>query len=121
GRGSSYIPDVASTTVAELTSAGRLTATTDFAVISSLDTVNICVPTPLRKTKDPDLSYIVAAVEAIAAHLHPGLLVVLESTTYPGTTEEVVQPLLERAGLKDGVDFFLAFFSERVGLVKDRC
>ena len=114
GRGSSYIPDVASTTVAELTSAGRLTATTDFAVISSLDTVNICVPTPLRKTKDPDLSYIVAAVEAIAAHLHPGLLVVLESTTYPGTTEEVVQPLLEQSGLKAGVDFFLAFSPERV-------
>ena len=79
-----------------------------------LDTINICVPTPLRKTKDPDMSYIVSAVEAIAAHLHPGMLVVLESTTYPGTTDEVVQPMLERSGLKAGVDFFLAFSPERV-------
>jgi UDP-N-acetyl-D-glucosamine dehydrogenase len=113
-RGASYVPDVPSSAVAELTAAGRLTATADFAVISTLDTVNICVPTPLRKTKDPDMSYIVAAVEAIAAHLQPGMLVVLESTTYPGTTEEVVQPLLERGGLKAGVDFFLAFSPERV-------
>jgi UDP-N-acetyl-D-glucosamine dehydrogenase len=105
---------VPSTVVAELTAAGRLSATTDLAVISSLDTVNICVPTPLRKTKDPDMSYIVSAVEAIAAHLRPGMLVVLESTTYPGTTEELVQPLLEREGLKAGVDFFLAFSPERV-------
>ena len=94
--------------------AGRLTATTDFAAVAQLDTVNICVPTPLRKTKDPDMSYIVSAVEAIAAHLHPGILVILESTTYPGTTEELVQPLLERTGLKAGVDFFLAFSPERV-------
>ena len=94
--------------------AGRLSATTDFSVVADLDTINICVPTPLRKTKDPDMSYIVSAVEAIAAHLHPGMLVVLESTTYPGTTEEVVQPLLERGGLKAGVDFFLAFSPERV-------
>ena len=113
-RGASYVPDVPSTTVAELTATGRLAATTDFEVISSLDTVNICVPTPLRKTKDPDMSYIVSAVEAIAAHLHPGMLVVLESTTYPGTTEELVQPLLERGGLTAGVDFFLAFSPERV-------
>src|SRR5207245_164845 len=113
-RGASYSPAVASKAVADLTGAGRLTATGDFAVISTLDTVNICVPTPLRKTKDPDMSYIVAAVEGIAAHLHPGMLVVLESTTYPGTTEEVVQPLLERGGLKAGVDFFLAFSPERV-------
>ena len=112
--GKSYIPDVRSADLAELTSAGRLRATTDFAVVADLDTINICVPTPLRKSKDPDMSYIVSAVEAIAAHLHPGLLVVLESTTYPGTTEEVVQPLLERGGLKAGVDFFLAFSPERV-------
>ena len=79
-----------------------------------LDTINICVPTPLRKTKDPDMSYIVSAVEAIAKHLHPGMLVVLESTTYPGTTDEVVQPMLEASGLKAGVDFFLAFSPERV-------
>jgi len=113
-RGESYIPDVSSADVASLVASGRLQATTDFSVIKELDTINICVPTPLRKTKDPDMSYVVSAVESIAAHLHPGLLVVLESTTYPGTTEEVVQPLLERAGLKAGVDFFLAFSPERV-------
>jgi UDP-N-acetyl-D-glucosamine dehydrogenase len=112
--GESYIPDVPSADMQALLGEGRLTATTDFSVVAGLDTINICVPTPLRKTKDPDMSYIVSAVEAIAAHLHPGMLVVLESTTYPGTTEEVVQPLLERAGLKAGVDFFLAFSPERV-------
>ena len=112
--GRSYIPDVATEDVARFRSAGLLDATTDFAVVSELDTINICVPTPLRKTKDPDMSYIVSAVEAIAEHLHPGMLVVLESTTYPGTTEEVVQPMLEATGLKAGVDFFLAFSPERV-------
>jgi UDP-N-acetyl-D-glucosamine dehydrogenase len=113
-RGESYIPDVPTADVAELTASRRLLATTDFAVVAELDTINICVPTPLRKTKDPDMSYIVSAVEAIALHLHAGMLVILESTTYPGTTEEVVQPLLERTGLKAGVDFFLAFSPERV-------
>ena len=113
-RGESYIPDVRSADVQELLASGRLSATTDFSVVAGLDTVNICVPTPLRKTKDPDMSYIVSAVEAIAVHLHAGMLVVLESTTYPGTTEEVVQPLLEQRGLKAGVDFFLAFSPERV-------
>jgi UDP-N-acetyl-D-glucosamine dehydrogenase len=113
-RGQSYIPDVPSADIATLVVAGRLHATTDFRVVRNLDTVNICVPTPLRKTKDPDMSYIVSAVEAIAEHLHPGMLIVLESTTYPGTTEEVVQPLLERSGLKAGRDFFLAFSPERV-------
>jgi len=112
--GGSYIPDVPSSVVAELTASGQLTATSDFSEIATLDTVNICVPTPLRKTKDPDLSYIAAAVDAIAGHLHRGMLVVLESTTYPGTTEEVVQTRLERGGLKAGVDFFLAFSPERV-------
>ena len=113
-RGESYIPDVRSADLQELLASGRLSATTDFSVVAGLDTVNICVPTPLRKTKDPDMSYIVSAVEAIAVHLHAGMLVVLESTTYPGTTEEVVQPLLEQGGLKAGVDFFLAFSPERV-------
>jgi UDP-N-acetyl-D-glucosamine dehydrogenase len=113
-RGESYIPDVPSADVAELVAAGRLHATRDFSAIGSLDTVNICVPTPLRKTKDPDMSFIVSAVEAVAEHLHPGMLIVLESTTYPGTTEELVQPMLERTGLKAGVDFFLAFSPERV-------
>jgi UDP-N-acetyl-D-glucosamine dehydrogenase len=113
-RGESYIPDVAPADVASLHAQKRLSATSDFSVVATLDTINICVPTPLRKTKDPDMSYIVSAVEAIAAHLHPGLLVILESTTYPGTTEELVQPLLEQSGLKAGVDFFLAFSPERV-------
>jgi UDP-N-acetyl-D-glucosamine dehydrogenase len=112
--GRSYIPDVPTADVGALTTAGTLDATTDFAVVAQLDTINICVPTPLRKTKDPDMSYIVSAVEAIAQHLHPGMLIVLESTTYPGTTDEVVQPLLEATGLKAGVDFFLAFSPERV-------
>src|SRR6476659_10155549 len=112
--GRSYIPDVATEDVARFRSAGLLDATTDFAVVTELDTINICVPTPLRKTKDPDMSYIVSAAESIASHLHPGMLVVLESTTYPGTTEEVVQPLLEANGLRAGRDFFLAFSPERV-------
>ena len=112
--GRSYIPDVTTADVEALHKAGKLDATTDFAIVKELDTINICVPTPLRKTKDPDMSYIVSAVEAIAKHLHPGMLIVLESTTYPGTTDEVVQPLLEATGLKAGVDFFIAFSPERV-------
>jgi UDP-N-acetyl-D-glucosamine dehydrogenase len=113
-RGESYIQDVPAKDVATFQKAGKLSATTDAAVIKTLDTVNICVPTPLRKTKDPDLSYVVSAVEMIAAHLNPGMLVVLESTTYPGTTDEVVRPILERQGLVAGRDFFLAFSPERV-------
>jgi UDP-N-acetyl-D-glucosamine dehydrogenase len=112
--GVSYIPDVPTSDVAALTMSGLLDATNDFAIVAELDTVNICVPTPLRKTKDPDMSFIVSAAESIAKYLHPGMLIVLESTTYPGTTEEVLQPLLERSGLKAGVDFFLAFSPERV-------
>jgi UDP-N-acetyl-D-glucosamine dehydrogenase len=112
--GRSYIPDVPGADIARFVEDGRLSATDDFAVVAELDTVNICVPTPLRKTKDPDMSYVASAVEGIARHLHPGLLVVLESTTYPGTTVEFVQPLLEAGGLKAGVDFFLAFSPERV-------
>jgi UDP-N-acetyl-D-glucosamine dehydrogenase len=112
--GRSYIPDVATADVKALKDAGKLDATTDFSIVKELDTINICVPTPLRKTKDPDMSYIVSAVEAIAKHLHPGMLIILESTTYPGTTDEVVQPLLEETGLKAGVDFFIAFSPERV-------
>ena len=112
--GRSYIPDVPTADVLALTQAGTLDATADFSIVKELDTINICVPTPLRKTKDPDMSYIVSAVEAIARHLHPGMLIVLESTTYPGTTDEVVQPILEATGLKAGVDFFIAFSPERV-------
>jgi UDP-N-acetyl-D-glucosamine dehydrogenase len=113
-RGESYIQDVPSEAVARLVSSGRLSATVDPGATKDLDTINICVPTPLRKTKDPDLSFIVASTEAITGHLHPGMLVVLESTTYPGTTEEVVMSILERTGLKAGQDFFLAFSPERV-------
>ncbi len=112
--GRSYIPDVQTSDVLVLQRAGKLDATTDFAIVKDLDTINICVPTPLRKTKDPDMSYIVSAVEAVAKYLHPGMLIILESTTYPGTTDEVMQPLLEATGLKAGVDFFIAFSPERV-------
>jgi UDP-N-acetyl-D-glucosamine dehydrogenase len=113
-QGRSYIPDVQTAQVAGLVKAKKLTATTDFSVIRSLDTVNICVPTPLRKTKDPDMSYVVSAAEQIAKYLHPGMLIVLESTTYPGTTAELLQPMFEATGLKAGKDFFLAFSPERV-------
>ena len=106
--------DVSRADVEALIASGRLTATTDFTQLAGLDSVNICVPTPLRKTKDPDLSYIVAAVGEIAGHLHAGQLVVLESTTYPGTVEEVVRPMLEKSGMRGGEDFFLAFSPERV-------
>jgi UDP-N-acetyl-D-glucosamine dehydrogenase len=112
--GTSYIQDVPGADVARLVAAGRLRATADFSEIARLDTVNICVPTPLRKTKDPDVSYMVAAVTAVAQYLHPGMLVILESTTYPGTTEELARPILEAGGLKAGRDFFLAFSPERV-------
>jgi UDP-N-acetyl-D-glucosamine dehydrogenase len=112
--GRSYIDDVASADVERLHAAGLLTASLDFDVLHELDTVNICVPTPLRKTKDPDLSFIVAATEQIATRLRPGMLVILESTTYPGTTDELVLPILERRGLRGGKDFFLAFSPERI-------
>ncbi len=112
--GESYIQDVPSSEVAELVKAGRLDATTDFGVVRDLDTINICVPTPLRKTKDPDMSYIVSASEEVAKYFHPGLLVILESTTYPGTTDELLLPTFEKNGLKVGEDFFLCFSPERV-------
>jgi len=112
--GDSYIGDVPSATMGPLVKRGLLKATTDFSVIRELDTINICVPTPLRKTKDPDMSYIVAATQEIAQYFHPGILVILESTTYPGTTDELVLPMLEKSGLKVGEDFFLCFSPERV-------
>ena len=112
--GNSYIADIATSELKTLVEAGRLRATTDFSVISELDTVNICVPTPLRKTKDPDMSYIVAATQEIARYFHRGMLIILESTTYPGTTDELVLPMLEKSGLKVGEDFFLCFSPERV-------
>ena len=112
--GTSYIVDTASEEVASLVTTGRLTATNDFSVLAECDTINICVPTPLRKTKDPDMTFILAAVAEIKKYIHPGQLVILESTTYPGTTEEVVLPALEEADLKVGHDFFLAFSPERI-------
>ena len=112
--GDSYVQDVASSDIEALVNSGKLRATTDFAAISELDTINICVPTPLRKTKDPDMSYIVSACQEIARYFHPGMLAILESTTYPGTTEEVVLPMLSRPGLEVGRDFFLCFSPERV-------
>lgn len=112
--GESYIADIASETLQKLMAAGRLHFTTDFSVLEEIDALSICVPTPLRKTRDPDISYIVAATRQVKAHLHAGQLVVLESTTYPGTTDEVVLPELEATGLKVGTDFFLAFSPERI-------
>jgi UDP-N-acetyl-D-glucosamine dehydrogenase len=112
--GKSYIPDVSQADLASAVTAGRLKATADMAQLGAMDAIDICVPTPLRKTKDPDLSYIVKAVEAVAATLKRGQLIILESTTYPGTTDEVVQPMLEAGGLKADADFFLAFSPERV-------
>jgi UDP-N-acetyl-D-glucosamine dehydrogenase len=112
--GRSYVVDLEGPEIAEQVEAGRLTATDDFAVIRDLDTVNICVPTPLRKTKDPDLTYVVAAVNEIGKYVRKGQLVILESTTYPGTTEEVVLPALEASGLRVGEDFCLAFSPERI-------
>jgi UDP-N-acetyl-D-glucosamine dehydrogenase len=112
--GRSYIVDVRGEEIAEQVRAGRLEVTADFQVIETLDTINICVPTPLRKTKDPDLTYVVSAVDEIRKYLRPGQLVILESTTYPGTTEEVVRPMLESGGLRAGVDFALAFSPERI-------
>ena len=113
-RGESYISDVDSEAVSRVVSDGTLVATTDFSQLAAVDTINICVPTPLRKTKDPDLSYVIKAVEQIAVYLRPGQVVILESTTYPGTVTEVVQPRLEKNGLRAGTDFFLAFSPERV-------
>jgi UDP-N-acetyl-D-glucosamine dehydrogenase len=113
-KGSSYVQDVPDSAVGPFIQSGQLDATADPSVMDDCDVVNICVPTPLRKTRDPDVSYIVAAVEKIALHLHKGMLVILESTTYPGTTEELIQPRLEQTGLKVGSDFYLAFSPERV-------
>ena len=113
-RGESYIEDVPSETVARLVAAGRLRGSTDFADLATADAVSICVPTPLGKTRDPDVSYIITATEDIARHLRAGQVIVLESTTYPGTTREVILPTLEAGGLVCGEDFFLAFSPERV-------
>jgi UDP-N-acetyl-D-glucosamine dehydrogenase len=113
-RGESYLVDVAPEALAPLVAAGRLSATTAFDDLDEVDVLIICVPTPLRKSKDPDMSFILSAVGNLLPRLRPGQLMVLESTTYPGTTEEVIQPELEARGLVVGGDFFLAFSPERV-------
>ena len=113
-RGESYIPDIPSSTLQALIDAKRVSFTSDYAALDDIDAISICVPTPLRKTRDPDISYIISATQQVKAHLHPGQLVVLESTTYPGTTDEVLLPELQATGLKVGVDFFLAFSPERI-------
>src|SRR5262245_11490493 len=112
--GRSYIVDTKDGEIREQVERKKFRATSDFAVIRELDTINICVPTPLRKTKDPDLTYVVSAVNEIKQHLRKGQLVILESTTYPGTTDEVVRPALETGGLVAGRDFALAFSPERI-------
>jgi UDP-N-acetyl-D-glucosamine dehydrogenase len=112
--GESYIQDIPTSVLQPLVASGKLDATTDFSVIRDLDTINICVPTPLSKAKDPDMTFVNSAVESIAANFGKGKLVILESTTYPGTTEELVLPKLEQNGLTVGEDFFLCFSPERV-------
>jgi UDP-N-acetyl-D-glucosamine dehydrogenase len=112
--GESYIQDIPTSVLGPLVAAKKLEATSDFSVVRDLDTIDICVPTPLRKTKDPDMSYIVSACEEIAKYFIPGKLAILESTTYPGTTDELVLPMLAKNGLKVGEDFFLCFSPERV-------
>ncbi len=114
-KGISYIQDVPSETVTRLHKAGKLNMTADFAALADLDAVSICVPTPLRKTGDPDMSYIVSATEQLAKYVHEGMVVVLESTTYPGTTRELMLPMLtEKSGLRVGETLFVCFSPERV-------
>lgn len=112
--GTSYIPDVPAVVLAPLVESGHLCATTSYDDLRDCDAISICVPTPLRKTKDPDMSYVLAAADSVAEVCHPGLLVVLESTTYPGTTEEIIVPRLIKNGLKVGENVFVAFSPERV-------
>src|SRR5919198_2651174 len=112
--GESYIEDVSSETLASLVSEHGLSATSDYDVLREVDAILIALPTPLSKQREPDLSVVRSATEGIAKRLQPGQLVVLESTTYPGTTRECVQPILERGGLRVGKDFHLAFSPERV-------
>ncbi|KYH35147.1 UDP-N-acetyl-D-glucosamine 6-dehydrogenase [Clostridium tepidiprofundi DSM 19306] len=112
--GHNYIGDVVDSELESLVKEGKLKATSDYSFVSEVDAVAICVPTPLDKFKQPDVSYVISSTKSVAEYLHKGMLIVLESTTYPGTTEEIVKPILEESGLKCGVDFFLAFSPERV-------
>jgi UDP-N-acetyl-D-glucosamine dehydrogenase len=114
-KGVSYIPDISTERLAPLVKSGRLTASTDFSVLKDMDAASICVPTPLRQTGDPDMSFILSATEELVKYMHKGMIVVLESSTYPGTTREILLPKLgEEKGLKVGEDWFLAFSPERV-------
>lgn len=113
-QGHNYIGDVVDSDLARLVEAGKLFATTDFSVIKDVDFVAICVPTPLDTHQQPDISYVESSAKSIAKYLHKGMMVVLESTTYPGTTEELIKPILESSGLKCGEDFYLGFSPERV-------
>ena len=113
-KGDCYIADISADLFGDMVSTGRLTATQDYGAISELDAISICVPTPLRKTRDPDMSYVVAAAEQIAKHLRPSTLIILESTTYPGTTAEVVLPIMLGNGYVVGEDIFLAYSPERI-------
>ena len=112
--GKSYILDIPDEKIKKLVDSGNLSATTDYSVLSEIDGVSICVPTPLRKTGDPDLSYILAVSDSLKEYVHKGMVIVLESTTYPGTTREMILPKLEESGMQVGRDFFLAFSPERV-------
>ncbi|MEQ8195266.1 MAG: NAD(P)-binding domain-containing protein, partial [Rhodospirillales bacterium] len=111
--GQSYIQYLPAADIAAMNETGKFSATGDFAELAAMDAILICVPTPLAQSREPDLSYVIATTETIAAHLRPGQLIVLESTTYPGTTNDVVRPILERGGLSSGQDFFLAYSPER--------
>ena len=113
-QGKSYILDVPEETLEAAIQSGKFTPTCDFSTLATADTVSICVPTPLSKSRDPDISFILSATEEIRKYLHAGQLVVLESTTYPGTTDELIVPELESSGLKVGKDFFVAFSPERI-------
>ena len=113
-KGKSYITDVEGSIVNNLVKSRKLKATTNYSVIKSMDSLSICVPTPLTKTRDPDISFIISATNAIKQYIRKGQLIILESTTYPGTTDEIIKPILEEGGLKVGKDFFLAFSPERI-------
>src|SRR5262249_5966552 len=108
-----YIGHIKSTDIADLQKAGRLAATSDFSRVSGVDVLLLCVPTPLTRQREPDLGFVRQTAESIAPHLRHGHLIVLESTTYPGTTREVLRPILERHGLRSASDFFLAYSPER--------
>ena len=113
-QGHNYIGDIVDSDLAQLVKTGKLSATTDFSIIRNVDFVAICVPTPLDAHQQPDISYVESSAKSIAKYLHKGMMVVLESTTYPGTTEELIKPILESSGLKCGEDFYLGFSPERV-------